>query len=135
MKLKLVHGGNEAGQADDEPTLAQFARELGIQPNKPIDTAACRMHSWALAATSGANLVRIGDVSYIWDTRPRRQQNGALLGRIYAQRQGEAPRDIGGYKIEPDGHVSRCPAELAGVLPGAESGAHDPQREDDQEAS
>lgn len=128
MKLQLVHGGHQAGQVDDnEPTLAQFARELGIDPGKPIDTAACRMHSWSLASTSGSNILRVGEVIYSWDSRPRRQQNGALIGRVYAQRRGESPRDIGGYKIEPDGRVSRAPAELAGVLPGAENAAHDPQ--------
>ncbi len=127
MKLQLVHGAKGADLVDDEPTLAQFARDLGIDPSTPIDTAACRMHIWSLAATSGANVLRAGDVLYSWDSRPRRQQNGALIGRVYAQRRGESPRDIGGYKIEPDGRVSRCPAELAGVLPGAENATHDPQ--------
>lgn len=127
MKLKLVHGGHLASQVDDEPTLAQFAREIGIDPAKPIDTAARRMHSWSLASTAGANILRVGEVTYSWDSRPRRQLNGALVGRVYVQRPGERPRDIGGYKIEPDGRVTRCPAELAGVLPGAENAAHDPQ--------
>lgn len=55
---------------------------------------------------------------------PRRLQNGALQGRVYAQRPGAMATDIGGFKIDARGRVLQIPRELAGVLPGAEGATH-----------
>lgn len=85
---------------------------------KPID-AARRLEAWASACTNGSvNVITVGDVSYSWDARPRRLQNGALQGRIYAQERGELARDIGGYKIDARGRVVHLPQVLRQVLPG-----------------
>lgn len=84
----------------------------------PIDTAEKRLQAWAAVCASAINVLTVGDVCYTWDAHPRRLKNGALEGRVYAQHRGEAPRDIGGYKIGADGAVLKLPAALTGVLPG-----------------
>jgi hypothetical protein len=70
-------------------------------------------------------VITVAGVTYSWDARPRRLQNGALQGRVYAQARGENARDVGGFKIDAHGHVIHLPAVLAGVLPGAEGATHD----------
>lgn len=117
LPLRLPGWGTEQ-PTPESPTLAQLREAFGIQ-DKPIDTALRRLHTWALVSIAGAiNLVKVDGVIYSWDARPRRLKNGALEGRVYAQRRGEAPRDIGGFKIGADGHVLKIPPELAAVLPG-----------------
>jgi hypothetical protein len=90
-----------------------------------IRTAEQRLDAWAIAACSegagGSNVITVDAITYSWDARPRRLQNGALQGRVYAQARGETPRDIGGFKIDGRGRVVHLPRELAGVLPGAEA--------------
>lgn len=85
---------------------------------KPMD-ADRRLESWALACAGGAtNVITVDGVSYNWDTRPRRLQNGSLQGRIYAQRRGELCRDIGGFKIDARGRVLQLSEVLRQMLPG-----------------
>lgn len=85
----------------------------------PIDTAEQRLASWSTVAQGGAvNMLRVDGVLWSWDAHPRRQKNGALIGRCYAQRRGESPRDLGAYKIGADGRVLQLVDGLRGVLPG-----------------
>lgn len=80
-------------------------------------TALATLRSWELSCGFGAsNVLRIGDVTYSWDTKPREQKNGSLVGRVYAQARGELPKDVGSYKILADGSVSEMPAPLVGKL-------------------
>lgn len=112
-------------ELDDGLTLEQHKAAFGLE-DKPIDTALRRLHSWALVAIGGSvNLVRVDGVTYTWEARPRTLKNGALQGRVFAQRAGDAPRDIGGFKIDAGGRVLQIPAPLARVLPGAELAAAD----------
>ena len=98
-----------------------------------IDTPAKRLEAWAMVCAGGAtNVLRVDGVSYSWDTRPRVQKNGAAIGRVYAQRRGELPRDVGMYKLGARGDVLAIPAALAGVLPGAEGAAPASAGEDPQ---
>lgn len=114
-------------ELEDELTLEQHKAAFGLE-DKPIDTALRRLHSWALVAIGGSvNLVRVDDVTYWWEAHPRALKNGALQGRVFAQRAGEAPRDIGGFKIDAGGRVLQVPAPLAHVLPGAEHAAEEPE--------
>lgn len=99
-------------------SLSEMKAAFGIV-DVPIDTALRRLHSWALAATAGSNMLRVDDVLYSWDMRPRPLKNGALEGRVYAQRRGGGTRDIGGFKIDAGGAVLKIPAALAGKLPGS----------------
>lgn len=88
-------------------------------PATTIDTAEKRLQSWAYTCKNGStNVLSVDGVVYSWDAHPRLLKNGALEGRVYAQHRGEAPRDIGGYKIGADGAVLKLPAALTGVLPG-----------------
>jgi hypothetical protein len=97
------------------------------QIDAPIDTAEKRLQAWAGVCVGGSiNLARAGDALYTWDAHPRRLKNGALEGRVYAQRRGEVFRDAGGFKIAGDGTVAKVPAALRAVLPGAlEASAED----------
>lgn len=96
-----------------------------VHARAPIDSADCRLTAWrdACNSSTGAdNLVRVGRIVYAIDLQPRRQKNGALIGRVYSKAAGEAFRDIGRYKIGSSGQVIEIPvAELAGALPGAAS--------------
>ncbi len=127
--------------AADRKPLSIDATELGdagedleqLRANRAaaaeIRTAAQRLEAWAAAGSSGAvNVITVDGVSYSWDAHPRKLQNGALQGRVYAQRRGETPRDIGGFKIDAHGRVINIPGELAGVLPGTDTASsEDPQ--------
>lgn len=100
--------------ADDvvATTRAYFGLDGSRGPK--LDPIHARLASWA---TGGAdNTRRVGDVLYSWTAHPRLQQNGAGLGRVYAQRRGESPVDIGGYKIDKDGNVLEFPG---GAVRGA----------------
>lgn len=80
-------------------------------------SALTTLRSWELFCAFGAsNVLKIGDTTYTWDTRPREQKNGSLVGRVYAQVRGELPKDVGSYKILADGSVSEMPAPLAEKL-------------------
>lgn len=103
----------------DGLTVEDMKRIFGLE-RPPIDTAARRLEAWNNSTASGGNVVRVRDVSYSWDARPRRQKNGALIGRVYAQARGEGSRDVGSYKIDHDGVVVHVPAALRGMLPGSE---------------
>lgn len=122
--IEVIEGG--AGES-----LTAHAEALGIRRDKPIDTVLARLHSWALAATSGTNMIRAGEVLYSWDTKPRLQKNGAAIGRVYAQRRGENTRDLGMYKIGARGEVLAIPAEVSHLLPGA-AGAGDQADQPDE---
>ena len=114
-QLPLLDAGDGV---EDGQTLEQLKEAFGIRA-LPIDTALRRLHSWALVAIGGSiNMVKVAGVLYTWDAHPRRLQNGAVQGRIYAQRRGELPRDIGGFKIDARGRVVQLPAVLREVLPG-----------------
>lgn len=83
-------------------------------------TAAATLQHWAtLGVLSATNLIRVGRELYSWDSNPREQKNGALVGRVYVQRAGETFRDIGHFKIAPCGAVQDIPAVLAGILVAA----------------
>lgn len=85
---------------------------------KPM-TAERRLETWTEACTGGAtNVITVEGVSYSWDAHPRRLQNGALQGRVYAQPRGELARDIGGFKIDAHGRVAQLPEVLRRALPG-----------------
>ena len=102
--------------------IAELARAVGLLHDKPIENVIARLHSWALATTGASiNCLRIDDVEYSWDTKPRLQKNGAAIGRVYAQRRGELTRDIGAYKIAGDGRVLQLPAAVRAILPGGET--------------
>lgn len=115
----MIAGDLELEEAKTGWPLSTFKQAFGLV-DAPIDTAHRRLHSWALAATAGTNMLRIGDTLYSWDARPRAQKNGALIGRVHAKRREQLTRDIGGYKIDAAGQVLQLPAALRGVLPGAE---------------
>jgi len=107
---------------DDAPAAAAIAA--------PIDTAQKRLQAWASVCVGGSvNLVRAGEALYTWDPNPRRLKNGALEGRVYAQRRGEVFRDAGGFKIAGDGAVAKVPAALRSILPGAADAAAEDQPE------
>lgn len=74
-------------------------------------------------------MITVDGVSYSWDARPRRLQNGALQGRVYAQPRGQLGGDIGGYKIAADGSVVKIPSAMRSVLPGAAAAASDDEAE------
>lgn len=97
---------------------------LEDQPAEPapsIATVQQRLETWRRVAIAGSdNLIDVAGVLYCWDVRPRIQKNGSAIGRIHMQRRGEVFRDAGAYKIDAGGRVLQIPAELAGVLPGAE---------------
>jgi hypothetical protein len=109
--LQLIDG-------DAGGSLAELKESFGIV-DKPIDTPIRRLHTWALVAIGGSiNMVRVGEVIYSWDTKPRLQKNGAVIGRVHAQRRGEGTRDIGSYKIDAAGQVVHLPEALRAILPG-----------------
>lgn len=129
MTITPIVGSDAANETDCDLTLDQVSVDFGIRRDAPIDTALKRLHSWALAAIAGSiNVVRVDDVLYSWDPRPRRLKNGALQGRVYAQGRGELTRDLGGFKIDADGRVVHIPRELAGVLPGTENAIPEEQQ-------
>lgn len=104
----------------DSVELTDEEAPFELEPAHGIDTPERRLEAWALCCKYGAtNVLTVEGVSYSWDARPRRLKNGAVEGRVYAQRGGEHQRDIGGYKIAADGAVVRIPAPLRGALPGA----------------
>lgn len=71
-------------------------------------------------STAGADNVFTHDgVSYSFDAKPRKLANGALQGRCYAQRRGQAPVDIGGFKIAADGSVVSLPLPRLSTMPSA----------------
>jgi hypothetical protein len=85
---------------------------------RPI-TADRRLQLWAETCTNGSvNVITAAGVVYSWDAHPRRLQNGALQGRVYAQPAGEMPRDVGGFKIDARGRVINLPEVLRSMLPG-----------------
>jgi hypothetical protein len=119
MNLLPLFDGTELYDIDvATPTLD------AVHARSPIDTADRRLAAWrdACNSSTGAdNLVRVGAIAYAIDLQPRRQKNGALIGRVYSKAAGEGFRDIGSYKIGADGLVIEIPlAVLAGALPGAE---------------
>lgn len=89
-----------------------------------VDTAQLRLETWSALCLRGAtNMLTVDGVSYSWEAHPRREANGALVGRMYAQSRGQGCRYLGEFRIGADGQVLQCPAELAGVLPGASRGS------------
>lgn len=109
----------DAIEISDGLTVADMKRIFGLEVS-PIDSADRRLEAWGEVG-SATNMVRVDDVLYSWDTRPRQQKNGAVIGRVHAQRRGEGTRDIGAYKINAEGAVLQIPAAaLRGVLPGTE---------------
>lgn len=100
-------------------------------------SAAQTFAAWLEACASthkgpcASNALRIEGAVYYLDPHPRRQDNGALVGRIHKHVKHAGARAIGGFKIAPDGTVARIPAELAALLPGA-AGA---EQDDDAEAA
>ncbi len=79
--------------------------------------AIATLRSWELFCGFGAsNVLRIGNTTFTWDTKPREQKNGSMIGRVYAQTPGDVPRDVGGYKILADGSIAEMPAPLAAIL-------------------
>jgi len=112
-------------EISDGLTVEDMRRIFDTLP-KPIDSADRRLEAWAHACPSASNVIRVDDVSYSWDTKPRRQKNGAVIGRVYAQGRGEITRDIGAYKIDAGGAVLWIPAALRGILPGTEGAAVGP---------
>lgn len=114
---------------DGAEDIEAFKEAFGIR-EQPIDTALRRLHAWSLAALGApgalgcVNMIRVDDVLYTWDAHPRRLQNGALQGRVYAKRRGQLDQDIGGFKIDARGRVVQLPAPLREVLPvGLEAAA------------
>lgn len=109
---------------DDEIDVATPTLDA-VHARAPIDSADRRLEAWRLACNANTgcdNLVRDGDTVYAIDLQPRRQKNGAVIGRVHAQRRGEGFRDVGSYKIAGDGQVIEIPlGVLAGTLPGAET--------------
>lgn len=83
-------------------------------PVFPRDPIADRLRSWTNA--TGENTRVAGDVHFAWDARPRKLANGAVQGRVYMQRRGHVPYDIGGFKLDAQGNVVSLPAEFAAVL-------------------
>lgn len=114
----------DAIEISDGLTIADMKRIFCLEA-PAIDTAARRLQAYATSTPGASNMLRLGDVLWSWDTRPRRQQNGALIGRVYSKRRGEATRDAGRYKIDAGGHVLQLPAELRNALPGGNTAAID----------
>lgn len=90
--------------------------DFGIQA-PGIRTPEQRLAAWATIGWC-MNAVKIDGAHWSWDTNPRRQKNGAAIGRVYRQPRGELSRDVGAYKIGTDGRVLALPAALREVLPG-----------------
>jgi hypothetical protein len=112
----------ELGDAAED--LARIRAERAAAAE--IRTAGQRLEAWAHACSNGSsNVLTVAGVCYSWDAHPRKLQNGALQGRVYAQPRGESPRDIGGFKIDARGRVLQVPRELAGVLPGTDASTSD----------
>lgn len=85
--------------------------------------AAATLKHWSTLGTLGStNTTRVAGALYSWDAQPRAQKNGALIGRVYAQRQGEPFRDIGHFKIAPmrrgAGHTRRAGRHPRGSAAG-----------------
>lgn len=106
-------------EISDGLTVQDIQRLFDTLP-KPIDSADRRLQAWSDAAAIGSNMARVDGVLYSWDTKPRRQKNGAVIGRVYAQNPGGITHDVGAYKIAAGGEVLQVPAALRAVLPGAE---------------
>jgi hypothetical protein len=107
--------------ADDDAIDVDTPTLDAVRAPAPIDSADRRLIAWRLACNADTgcdNLVSAGDTVYAVDLHPRRQKNGALIGRVHAQRRGEPFRDIGAYKIAANGDVLAIPSEIADVLPG-----------------
>lgn len=66
--------------------------------------------------TGADNMFRLDGALYTFDAHPRRLANGAIQGRIYRHDRGEAPRDIGGFKIAADGTLAAAPEEVRSAL-------------------
>lgn len=115
----------DALEISDGLSVEDMRRIFGMLP-KPIDSADRRLEAWAQTCPGASNMIRVDDVAYSWDTRPRRQKNGAVIGRVYAQARGEITRDIGAYKIAAGGAVLWIPAALRGILPGTEGATVSP---------
>lgn len=114
----MKHLQLDAIEIQDGLTIADMKRLFGLEA-PPIDTPERRLAQWE-AFANGTNMVRVDDVLYSWDTRPRIQKNGAAIGRIYAQPRGQSPHELGAYKIDAGGRVVWMPTPLQAVLPGAE---------------
>lgn len=132
--MRLSIDNVELGDALEDLAAIRAQRAAAAE----IRTAGQRLEAWSVEASSrssgGQNVITVDGISYSWDMRPRRLQNGALQGRIYAQRPGAVASDIGGFKIDARGHVLQLPRELAGVLPGASS-AEASESQDEESAS
>lgn len=82
------------------------------------------LHTWGswlqvcIASGGSSNGFRGPDGTwYYLDSTPRHLQNGAIVGRVHAQRRGEPMVDVGAFKIAGDGQVVQVPAEIAALLP------------------
>lgn len=84
-----------------------------------MNPAATLKHWGTLNRLGAMNLLNVGPATYAWDTAPREQKNGAVIGRVYVQRPGEVFRDIGHYKIAADGSVVEVPEVLREFLVAA----------------
>lgn len=78
-----------------------------------------------------SNAFCIEGATYYLDPHPRLQANGAITGHVYKHVRHHGMRDLGQFKLAPDGTVIKIPAELAPLLPGAIAAAH--SKEDDVE--
>lgn len=76
--------------------------------------------AWLAACQScggASNGLRAPDGTwYYLEARPREQQNGALVGRVFKHVLGKGMEDAGGFKIAADGQVLKVPAALAPQL-------------------
>jgi hypothetical protein len=120
---------------DAAAAIAEIRQAFGLEP-PAIDSPTRRLEAWSTVCRGGAaNLVEVDGVTWSWSMDPRRQKNGAAIGRVYAQRRGALPQDVGAYKIDAGGRVLQLPAELRQVLPGGLEAEASAPTEPDQAAA
>lgn len=105
-------------EPDTRAEIAAMRLAFGLGYGPKVDAIRARMDSWANGGAE--NTRRVGSLLYSWTTNPRVQQNGAVIGRLYAQRRGELDRDIGSFKIDRDGNVLAFPGAARADFPGVE---------------
>lgn len=84
--------------------------------NTPARATLERWHTQCRASAKAENLIRVDGTLYCIAPDGRQLQNGAITGRIHRFDVGYGFRDIGAFRIAPDGALAACPDALRAAL-------------------